>query len=164
MVNEMPMKPVREMAVGECVSQRRIPWRETVAAFNCPVMLGDTARWAVRATIAADVAYVYGMPRDQYTQRLTTLSLFKYPVATNQCLAALDELRESRLQAFVEKQNHCWNIPLNEALAQLAVDFPIPIATAREIPCSQFATLQVVRGAVFAEQPVTQKRKKGAKS
>ncbi len=146
-------------------------WREAGAAFTWPVLSGDAARWAVRAAIDAVVAHAYGLTRDQYAHVLSTFSHASYKDAPRQCLAAFDELQTLGLEAFTNKHDPYWNIPLNEKLPQAVIDLPIPAAPPGEAPRPrtgelfdfQTTTAPAGGGALFTEQPVTRKRKKGAK-
>lgn len=147
-------------------------WREAGAAFTWPVVSGDAARWTVRAAIDAVVAHAYGLTRDQYAHVLSTFSHASYPDAPRQCLAAFDELQSLGLDAFTKKHDPYWDIPLNENLPQPVIDLPIPAAPPGAAPCPttgelfDFQTTAAPPGSgrLFAEQPVTRKRKKGAKT
>lgn len=147
-------------------------WREAGAAFTWPVLSGDAARWAVRAATDAVVAHAYGMTRDQYVHVLSTFSHASYPDAPRQCLAGFDELQSLGLEAFTGMQDPYWDIPLNENLSQPVIDLPIPAPAADGQPrprtdeLFEFQTTAAPAGsgALFAEQPVTRKRKKGAKT
>ena len=48
---------------------------------------------------------------------LSTFSHTSYKDAPRQCLAAFDELQQLGLEAFTQKHDLYWNIPLNENLA-----------------------------------------------
>jgi hypothetical protein len=76
------------------------PTREPNSVFKSPVLSGDDARWAVRATIDAVVVHAYGLTRDQYAHVLSTFSHSSYKDAPRQCLAAFDELQSLGLAAF----------------------------------------------------------------
>lgn len=142
-------------------------WREAGAAFTWPVLSGDAARWAVRTGIDAVVAHSYGLTRDQYAHVLSTFSHASYPDAPRQCLAAFDELQSLGLKAFTKKHDPYWDIPLNENLPQPVIDLPIPAAAADGQPCPrpgelfefQTTAAPAGSGALFAEQPVTTKRR-----
>lgn len=147
-------------------------WREVGAAFTWPVLSGDAARWAVRVAIDAVVAHAYGLTRNQYAHVLSTFSHASYPDAPRQCLAAFDELQSLGLEAFTKQHDPYWDIPLNENLPQPVIDLPIPAAAADGQPrprtgeLFEFQTTAAPAGSgtLFAEQPVTRKRKKGAKT
>jgi hypothetical protein len=81
-------------------------------------------RWAVRAAIDAVVAHAYGLTRDQYAHVLSTFSHASCPDTPPQCLAAFDELQSLDLEAFTQKHDPYWNIPLNENLPQPVVELP----------------------------------------
>lgn len=142
-------------------------WREAGTAFTWPVLSGDAARWAVRATIDAVVAHAYGLTRDQYAHVLSTFSHSSYKDAPRQCLAAFDELQSLGLAAFTKKHDPYWDIPLNENLPQPVIDLPIPTAAPGEAPRPttgelfdfQTTTAPAGSGALFTEQPVASKKR-----
>jgi hypothetical protein len=90
------------------------------------VLAGDDARWAVRAAIDAVVAQAYGLSRDQYAHLLGSFSHRCYPKAPELCLVAFDELTAIGLEAFCQKHDPYWDIPLNENLPEPVIDLPIP--------------------------------------
>ncbi|NLF15826.1 MAG: hypothetical protein GX595_01015 [Lentisphaerae bacterium] len=101
-------------------------WREPGRApFTWPVLEGDDARWAVRAAIDAVVADAYGLSREHYAHVLSTFSHKSYPKAPELCLAAFDELKALGLDAFTQKHDPYWDIPLNEALPKPVIDLPM---------------------------------------
>ena len=110
----------------------RQAWREARAAFTRPVLSGDAARWAVRATIDAVLAQAYDLTRDQYAHIFSTFSHSSYKDAPRQCVAAFDELQSIGLEAFTKKHDPCWDIPLNENLPQPVIDLLVPAAALRE--------------------------------
>ncbi|MCC6513670.1 MAG: hypothetical protein IT187_06625, partial [Geothrix sp.] len=101
-------------------------WREPKPKHTWPILEGDESRWAVRAAIDAVVAEAYGLDRDQYAHVLSTFSHRSYPKASELCLAAFDELKSLGLEAFTQKHDPYWDIPLNESLPQPVIDLPIP--------------------------------------
>lgn len=101
-------------------------WREPTPPHSWPVLSGDEARWAVRAAIDAVVAQAYGLDRGQYAHVLSTFSHRSFPRAPELCLAAFDELQELGLEAFCQKYDPYWDIPLNESLPRPVIDLPIP--------------------------------------
>jgi hypothetical protein len=138
-------------------------WREAGTAFTWPVLSGDDQRWAVRAAIDAVVAHAYGLTRDQYAHVLSTFSHSSYKDAPRQCLAAFDELQQFGLEAFTQKHDPYWDIPLNENLPQPVIDLPIPAAALKEDATSyhpgelfdlQPATAPAGGGSLFAKRPV----------
>ena len=118
-------------------------WREAGTAFTWPVLLGDDARWAVRAAIDAVVAQAYGLTRDQYAHVLSTFSHSSYKDAPRQCLAAFDELQSLGLEAFTKKHDPYRDIPLNENLPQPVIDLPIPAAPPDAPPSSRIASFSI---------------------
>jgi len=118
-------------------------WREPKPKHSWPV-LEDDARWAVRAAIDAVVAEAYGLDRDQYAHVLSSFNHRSYPEAPELCLAAFDELKAIGLEAFTQKHDPYWDIPLNESLPQPVIDLPIPgqEASATEDFGPMFAGLQ----------------------
>lgn len=101
-------------------------WREPSPPFTWPVLEGDDARWAVRATIDAVVADAYGLSRSQYAHVLSTFSHKSYPKAPALCLAAFDELKAIGLDAFTRRHDPYHDLPLNEDLPKPVIDIPIP--------------------------------------
>jgi hypothetical protein len=102
-------------------------WREpSTTPFTWPVLEGNDARWAVRAVIDAVVADAYGLTREQYTHVLSTFNHKSYPKALELCLARFDELQTMGLEAFAQRYDPYWDIPLNENLPQPVIDFPVP--------------------------------------
>ena len=148
------------------------PTREPTSALTWPVLSGADARWAVRASIDAVVAHAYGLTREQYAHVLNTFSHSSYKDAPRQCLAAFDELQTLGLEAFTKKHDPYWNIPLNENLPQPVIDLPIPepapdaalAKSHKELFDFQSTAAPAGSGVLFAEQPVTRKRKKGTKA
>jgi len=100
-------------------------WREPTSRHTWPVLAGDDARWAVRAAIDAVVADAYGLDRDQYRHVLSSFSHKSYPKASEQCLAAFDELKQIGLDAFCKKHDPYWDIPLVTALPKPVIDLPV---------------------------------------
>jgi hypothetical protein len=101
-------------------------WREENSIISWPVLGSDDARWAVRAAIDAVVAEAFGLDRDQYAHVLSTFTHRSYPKAPELCLAAFDDLKATGLEAFTQKHDPYWDIPLNESLPQPVIDLPIP--------------------------------------
>lgn len=101
-------------------------WREGKAKYAWPALEGDDARWEVRAAIDAVVAEGYGLSRDQYAHVLSTFSHKSYPKAPALCLAKFDELKNIGLEAFTQKHDPYWDIPVNENLPEPVIDLPIP--------------------------------------
>jgi hypothetical protein len=99
-------------------------WREPKPKHTWPVLDGDDARWAVRATIDAVVADAYGLTRDQYAHILSTFSHKSYPKAPELCLACFDELKSIGLEAFTKNHDPYWDIPLNENLPKPVIELP----------------------------------------
>jgi hypothetical protein len=164
--NHAGYAPLRREQLGEA-------WREMAAAFTGPMLSGDDARWAVRAAVDAVVAHTYGLTRDQYAHVLSTFSHSSYPDAPRQCLAAFDELQSLGLEAFTKKHDPYWEIPLNENLPQPVIDLPIPEPGVLREEAPAYRTDELFgfttqaapngSGALFTEQPVTPKRRKGRK-
>jgi hypothetical protein len=102
-------------------------WREPKSRHTWPVLEGDEARWAVRATIDAVVADAYGLNRDQYAHVLSTFSHRSYPKAPERCLAAFDDLKAIGHEAFTKKHDPYWDTPLNESLPKPLIDLPVPV-------------------------------------
>jgi len=137
-----------------------------------PVVHHDDARWAVRAAIDAVVAHAYGLTRDQYAHVLSTFSHSSYKDAPRQCLAAFDGLQSLGLDAFTQKHDPYWNLPLNKNLPLLVIALPIPepapdaapAKSHRELFDFQTTAAPVGSGKLFTEQPVaklpTKKRRK----
>lgn len=101
-------------------------WREPIPTQTWPVLEGDDTRWGVRAAIDAVVADAYGLDRGQYEHVLSTFNHRSYPKAPELCLAAFDELNAIGLEAFTQKHDPYWDIPLNENLPQPVIDLSIP--------------------------------------
>lgn len=101
-------------------------WREPTPKHTWPVLDGDDARWAVRASIDAVAADAYGLDRSQYEHVLSTFSHKSYPKAPKLCLAAFDELKAIGLEAFTKKHDPYSDIPLNETLPKPVIDLPVP--------------------------------------
>ena len=102
-------------------------WRELgKLQHSWPVLEGDDARWAVRATIDAVVADAYGLTRKQYAHILSAFSHRSYPKAPEVCLARFDELKTLGVEAFTRTYDPYWDIPLNDHLPQPVIDLPIP--------------------------------------
>ena len=91
-----------------------------------PVLSAEDRRWEYRAASDAVVADAYCLSRDQYEHILSTFSHSSYPKAPYLCLKAFDELREIGIQAFCQKHDPYWDIPLNENLPQPVLDLKIP--------------------------------------
>ena len=100
-------------------------WREDIQPFTWPVLADDDARWRMRAAIDAVVADAYGLNREQYAHVLSTFSHKSYLNAPKLCLAAFDELREIGLDAFTQKYDPYWDIPLNESLPEPVIELPL---------------------------------------
>lgn len=106
-------------------------WREPTPKHTWPVLVGDDARWAVRAAIDAVVADAYGLSREQYSHILGSFSHKSYPKAPVLCLAAFDELKSIGLDAFAKRHDPYHDIPLNEALPKPVIDDqPTPVSPA----------------------------------
>ena len=139
-------------------------WREAGTAFTWPVLSGEGARWAVRASIDAVVAHAYGLTSDQYAHVLSTFSHSSYKDAPRQCLAAFAELQFIGLEAFTQRHDPYWDIPLNENLPQPVIELPMPATEAlKEEPsqyhAGEFFDFQTTpapagSGRLFTEQPV----------
>jgi len=127
-------------------------WREpNKEPFTFPVLATDCDRWQVRAAIDAVVADAYGLNRDQCAHVLSTFSHKSYPTAPQLCLACFDELKAIGLEAFTQKYDPDWDIPLNENLPQPVIDIPIPeAATSGQQP--------EITGFTDALQPTNKKR------
>ena len=125
---------------------------------------------AVRAAIDTVVAHAYNLTLDQYAHVLSTFSHASFPDAPRQCLAAFGELQSLGLEAFARKHDPYWNIPLNENLPQPVINLAIPASPPSEPSPPRTGELFDIRtttahpgsGELFAKQPVTHKRKKGA--
>jgi len=102
-------------------------WREPRPKHTWPVLEGDDERWAVRAAIDAVVADAYGLTREQYEHVLSSFNHRSYQKAPEICLAAFDKLKAIGLEAFTEKHDPYWDIPLNESLPEPVIDLPIPL-------------------------------------
>jgi hypothetical protein len=111
-------------------------WRESSRPLTWPVLAGDDARWAVRATVDAVVAQAYGLDREQYAHVLGSFSHRSYPKAPELCLAAFDELTSIGLEAFCRRHDPYWDIPLNENLPEPVIDLPILSDGGRDTPPS----------------------------
>ncbi|HEY9631561.1 MAG TPA: hypothetical protein V6C84_30080 [Coleofasciculaceae cyanobacterium] len=130
-------------------------WRElNKDPFTFPVLTTEDDRWSVRAAIDAVVAQAYGLNRDQYAHILSTFSHKSYPKAQQLCLDRFDELEAMGLEAFTQKYDPYWDIPLNENLPQPVIDLPIPESLTPE---NQQGSLDL--GAVD-EKPKRQRRKR----
>ncbi|MFM8277570.1 MAG: hypothetical protein ACKN89_11410, partial [Cyanobium sp.] len=105
--------------VGKC-------WREPKPEYEWPVLSAEDTRWECRAAIDAVVADAYDLSRHQYEHILSTFSHASYPKAPYLCLEAFDELREIGIDAFCQKRDPYWDIPLNENLPQPVLDLQIP--------------------------------------
>lgn len=100
---------------------------------------------------------------------LSAFSHASYNAAPRQCLAAFIELQSIDLESFTKKHDPYWNIPLHENLPQPVIDLPIPEAAPdatpakshRELFYFQTTPAPVGSGALFTEQPVARKPKKG---
>lgn len=114
-------------------------WREPKVPFTWPVLVTDDERWEVRAAIDTVVADVYGLTREQYTHVLSTFSHRSYPKAPELCLEKFDELKATGLEAFTQKHDPSWDIPLNESLPQPVIDLPVPASTAAPVPQGELA-------------------------
>jgi hypothetical protein len=90
-----------------------------------PVLSTDEERWQIRAAIDAVVADAYGLNREQYAHILSTFSHKSYPKAPQLCLACFDELQNIGLEAFTQKYDPYWDIPLNENLPKPVIELPI---------------------------------------
>jgi hypothetical protein len=101
-------------------------WREPIPQMTWPVLSAEDRRWEYRAASDAVVADAYCLSRDQYEHILSTFSHSSYPKAPYLCLKAFDELREIGIQAFCQKHDPYWDIPLNENLPQPVLDLKIP--------------------------------------
>ncbi len=118
-------------------------WRELKPPFTWPVLKGDDERWAVRAAVDAVVADAYGLTREQYEHVLSTFSHASYPRAPELCLACFDELKEIDLEAFTQKYDPYWDIPLNENLPQPVIELPIPGEEEGDVPRDLFGEVVV---------------------
>ena len=99
-------------------------WRESKPKYTYPVLECQNERWVVRAATDAVVAEAYGLDRDQYEHILSTFSHKSYSKAPELCLAAFDELKSIGLEAFTQKNDPYWDIPLNEDLPKPVIDLP----------------------------------------
>ncbi|WP_141323408.1 hypothetical protein [Myxococcus sp. AB025B] len=108
-------------------------WREQVGDAwrekgNVPLVFpavgGPDDRWAIRVAIDAIVAHGYGLSRGQYEHVLASFPHTSYACAPEQCLAAYDELAALGLEAFCQKYDPYFDIPLNEDLPKPLLDFP----------------------------------------
>lgn len=104
-------------------------WREPKPPFTWPALATDDERWEVRATIDAVVADGYGLHREQYAHLLSTFSHNSYPKTPALCLEKFDELKRIGLDAFTQKYDPYWDIPLNESLPKPVIELPIPAET-----------------------------------
>jgi len=120
--NHSGYEPLWREQVGE-------EWREGKAKYAWPVLEGEDARWEVRAAIDAVVAEAYGLSREQYAHVLSTFSHKSYPKAPALCLRKFDELKTTGLEAFTQKHDPYWDIPVNEYLPKPVIDLPIPTET-----------------------------------
>ncbi len=100
-------------------------WREPTPQHTWPVVAGDDARWTVRAAIDAVVADAYGLDRVQYEHVLSSFTHKSYPRAPERCLAAYDKLKSIGLDAFAQRHDPYWDIPLNESLPKPVIDLPL---------------------------------------
>lgn len=90
-------------------------WREAdKRCLTWPLLAGDDERWAVRAAIDAIVADAYGLSSEQYAHVLSAFSHASYKRAPEVCLECFEELKRIGLQAFQQKHDPYWDIPLNE--------------------------------------------------
>jgi len=102
-------------------------WREpNKEPLTFPVLSTDDERWQIRATIDAVVADAYGLNREHYAHILSTFSHKSYPKAPQLCLACFDELQNIGLEAFTQKYDPYWDIPLNENLPKPVIELPTP--------------------------------------
>jgi len=83
---------------------------------------GDKGWRTCRATIPSPDACFYGLTREQYSHILSTFSHKSYPKAPELCLACFDELKSIGLEAFTQKHDPYWDIPLNEALPKPVIE------------------------------------------
>ncbi len=133
-------------------------WREERAPFDWPVLAGDDARWRVRAAIDAVVADAYGLSREQYAHVLSTFSHKSYPQAPALCLAAYDELKQIGLEAFTQRHDPYWDIPLNQNLPQPVIELPA-LAPATDEPKPAQQVLDFGEAvAALRNKPATAKR------
>jgi len=100
-------------------------WQEPAPAASWPVLDTEERQWLTRAAIDAVVADAYDLCRHQYEHILSTFSHASYPKAPYLCLEAFDELREIGIEAFCQKYDPYWDIPLNENLPQPMLDLEI---------------------------------------
>ncbi|HMA96033.1 MAG TPA: hypothetical protein VKP30_25275 [Polyangiaceae bacterium] len=94
-------------------------WREQVGAQWCeltqagswPVLASDELRSAVRASIDAVVAHLYGLDRRQYAHVLGNAKC-AYPSSAEQSLAAFDELSTVGLVEYARRNDPYWDVPV----------------------------------------------------
>ena len=113
-------------------------WLENTSAFTWPVLPDVESRWNVRAAIDAIVANAYGLAREHYSYLLGSFSHSSYHQALALCIQKYDELHAIGYDAFMEKHDPYWNIPLNEELSHPILDFPDYISTRVSEPQKSF--------------------------
>jgi hypothetical protein len=86
----------------------------------------DDDRWDIRAAVDAVIAEAYGLIREDYEYLLTSFPHTSYPPAPLRCLKMFDELKSIGLQAFTERHDPYFDIPLNDTLPRPVIDLPIP--------------------------------------
>lgn len=133
-------------------------WREpNKEPFAFPGLATDDERWQIRAAIDAVVADAYALNREQYAHILSTFSHKSYPKAPQLCLACFDELQNIGLEAFTQKYDPYWDIPLNENLPKPVVKLPIPEVNTNVVSTDD-GTFQLT--APPTEKPKSRRKKK----
>ncbi|MFB2833019.1 N-6 DNA methylase [Floridanema evergladense] len=125
--------------------------------FTFPVLSTDDERWLIRAAIDAVVAEAYGLNHEQYAHILSTFSHKSYPKAPQLCLACFDELQNIGLEAFTQKYDPYWDIPLNENLPKPVIELPIAEVNTNAVSTDD-GTFQLT--APPTEKPKSRRKKK----
>jgi hypothetical protein len=127
--------PMNQLLPGTEVAARGLRWE---VVFTQP--LGPQTLCRLRGIEGAlmgkelDLLNPFEVTCDQYAHVLSTFSHSSYKDAPHQCLAAFADLQSIGLEAFTQKHDPYWDIPLNENLPQPVIDLPIPAAAPGESP------------------------------
>jgi hypothetical protein len=131
--------------------------RNLTPKFTFPVLATDDERWQIRVAMDAVVADAYGLNREQYAHILSTFSHKSYPKAPQLCLACFDELQNIGLEAFTQKYDPYWDIPLNENLPKPVIKLPISEVNTNAVSTDD-GTFQLT--APPTEKPKSRRKKK----
>ncbi len=96
-------------------------WREEGSRWSWPVLNNEQSRSTVRAALDASISSAFGLTRRQYEYALSTFNHKSHLTAPELCLAAFDEIEQYGIEAFRQKYDPYWDIPLNKSMPEPAI-------------------------------------------